>query len=516
MKQHRFSILIILGLGLLTGATSCKKDLQDVIPQDQISTSLTLSDPNAAQTLYSGVYASLRGYNSTLFALGEMRSEIWTDGLFTESVDGGLSQYYTHNISALNVPANNWGGFYNLLYQVNNVINLYPQVSVLSSAVKNQALAEMYGLRAYIYYTMLRTWGDVPLNTTPISTINNAAQTYKARTKVDSIMLQIKNDINQSLTLFNGNNALPAGKRVYWNRLATLSLKGDVYLWSGTLMGGGTNDLNTALAALQEIEGLQSATLSLDANYADIFDPTKKANNPEIIFALNYELNQAQMGTFGSFQVNSIQATTLSFQQVPNAPTVSSIYPYVNGANRCGMNQNMINKLTSGPADQRINGSFKVMYSTSAPYATRGVLLTKWIGSTSGTTQVYNNDYPIYRYAEILLMAAEAKAKLGQDPSAEINQIRQRAYGATYIPYVNSTIDDNIQAVLEEQLREFIGEGKRWFGLRRAGDKWVFKYVDPKYLSPATVNSGKGPTFLLPISMSMLNNDPLLTQTTGY
>ncbi len=180
------------------------------------------------------------------------------------------------------------------------------------------------------------------------------------------------------------------------------------------------------------------------------------------------------------------------------------------------MKQAMINKLTSGPADQRISNSFKIMYSTSAPYAPRGVLLTKWIGSTTGTTQVYNNDFPVFRYADVLLMLAEAKTKLGQDPSAEINQIRQRAYGAGYTPYINSSVDNNMQAILEEQLREFIGEGKRWWALRRAGDKWVFAYVDPKYLSPATVSSGKGPTFLLPISTGMLNNDPLLTQTPGY
>lgn len=515
MKRYKSLLLTMLGFGFLTGMSSCKKDLQEVIPQEQISTSLALSDPNAARTLYTGVYATLRGYAGTLFTLGEMRSEIWTDGLFTESVDGGFSQYYTHNISALNVPAGNWAGFYNLLYQVNNVIKLYPQTP-LPAAEKNQALAEMYGIRALIYYNMMKTWGGVPLNTEPVTVINNAAETYKARTSADSILLQIKSDIDQSLTLFNGNNALPAGKRVYWSRIATLALKGDVYLWSGTLMTGGTGDLNTALSALQEVKNLQSATLNLDANYADIFDPTKKTNNPEIIFALNYELNQAQQGTFGSFMVNSIQASTLAFQQAPNAPTVSSIYPYVNGANRCGMNQNMLNKLTSGPADQRIAGSFKVMYSTSAPYATRGVLMTKWIGSTTGTTQIYNNDFPIFRYADILYLLAEAKTKLGQDPSAEINQIRQRAYGATYTPYVNSTIDNNMQAILEEQLREYIGEGKRWWALRRAGDKWVFNYVDPKYLSPATVSSGKGPTFLLPISIGMLNNDLLLKQTPGY
>jgi hypothetical protein len=275
-------------------------------------------------------------------------------------------------------------------------------------------------------------------------------------------------------------------------------------------MGGGAADFTTAKAALTEIRNLQGATLNLNANYAATFDPGQKSNNPEIIFAINYELNQATTGVFGSFQVNSIQANTLSFAQAAT-PTVSSVYPYVGGANRVGMNQVMINRLTSGPADQRIANTFKVMYSNSAPFATRGVILTKWLGSTSGTSQVYNNDYPIYRYAEVLLLLAEAKTKLNEDPSAEINAIRSRAYGAGYTVYVNGSQAANMNAILEEDLREFIGEGKHWWSLRRAGDSYVYANINPAYLSPSTTAK-----MLLPISTTMLNNDPLLTQTPGY
>ena len=59
-------------------------------------------------------------------------------------------------------------------------------------------------------------------------------------------------------------------------------------------------------------------------------------------------------------------------------------------------------------------------------------MLTKYIGTVAGTSQIYNNDYPVYRYADVLLLLAEAKAKLGEDISAEINAIRLRAYGTGY------------------------------------------------------------------------------------
>lgn len=507
MKYNK--ILIAGALLVMLSAVSCTKKLDEVLPQSSISKDQALKDPNAARTLYYGVYGLFRNYSSTFFQLGEMRGDTWVDGLFTESVDGGLQNLYRHNISSLNVPFTNWGGMYNLLYNFNNVIKIIP-LTPLPEAEKTRILAEVHGLRAYVYYTMLRTWGAVPLNTEPVETLTNTAETYKPRTVADSIMLQVKADIAKSLELFGTATPISSDKRVVWSKLATLVLKGDAFIWSGTHMGGGSADLTTAKAALQDVRNLQGATLNLQSNYRDIFDPTRKVNNPEMIFAVNYELQQAQLTFFGSFSVNSIQANTLSFAQA-TTPTVTSVFPFVNGANRVGMNQAMITRLTSGLADQRVTNSFRIMYSNAAPFAVRGVLLSKYLGTVAGTSQVYNNDYPIYRYADVLLLLAEAKAKLGEDISAEINAIRLRAYGSGYTPYVSGSQTANMNAILEEDLREFIGEGKRWFSLRRAGDSYVYANINPAYLNPSSTAK-----FLLPLSMAMLNADPLLRQTAGY
>lgn len=508
MKYRNLLFLNIIAL-MLSGITSCTKELDEVVPQDAISKDQALKDPNAARTLYHGIYSRFRAYNNTFFQLGEMRSDIWVDGLFTESVDGGFQNLYRHNISSLNVPFGDWGGLYNLIYNFNNVIKIIPQTT-LPEAEKNKILAETHGLRAYVYYAMVRTWGAVPLNVEPVETLTNAAETYKPRTGEDSIFNQIKSDIQTSLSLFGSSNQLASGKRVYWNRLATLILKGDVFLWTGTHRGGGANDFNTAKTTLQEIRNLQSPSLELQANYSDIFNPTKKTDNKEIIFALNYEIQQASNGIFSSFLVNSIQANTLSFAQAAT-PTVSSVYPFINGANRIGLNQAMINRLTAPPVDQRINNTFRVMYSNAAPFAVRGILLTKYAGSTSGTTQIYDNDFVIYRYSDVLFLLAEAKIKLGEDPSTEINAIRLRAYGSTYKPHVNGTQVVNMNALLDEDLREYIGEGKRWWSLRRAGDSYVYANINPTYFSSTSTAK-----FLLPLSVGMLTADPLLKQTPGY
>jgi hypothetical protein len=283
-------------------------------------------------------------------------------------------------------------------------------------------------------------------------------------------------------------------------------------------MNGGNTDLTTAMNALQEVENLQGSSLGLLSSYAAIFDPTKKTTNIENIFAINYELNQAQNTNFSDFRCNPTQAQTLLFDAgTPSSQLVSVAYPYMSaGDNRVGFTPVMLARLTSGPADQRIGGTFRIMYGTSTGFPVRGVMLTKWMGRANASAQLYDNDVPVYRYADVLLLMAEAKTKLGMDPSPEINQIRKRAYGAGYAVYTNSSTDDNMQAILEEQLREFIGEGKRWYALRRAGDNWVYQNINPNYLSAATVNSGKGPTLELPITTSMLSGDPTLVQTPGY
>lgn len=174
------------------------------------------------------------------------------------------------------------------------------------------------------------------------------------------------------------------------------------------------------------------------------------------------------------------------------------------------MREDLITQLND-PNDTRIRPSFRIMYRNQAGFPIAAVLLTKFIGRVDAGTQLYDTDYPVYRYADVLLLLAEANAKLGGDPSADINLIRERAYGAGYTPYADSDEVTDMNAILEEYLREFIGEGKRWWALRRAGDTYVYAHINTAYLSAASAYK-----LLLPISLGMLNADPQLKQTTGY
>lgn len=178
--------------------------------------------------------------------------------------------------------------------------------------------------------------------------------------------------------------------------------------------------------------------------------------------------------------------------------------------------------------DSRLTGTLKAVYQKQedgsikyiAPFA------YKFQGTTLEGSNERNwlDDYPIYRYADALLLLAEAKALLGEDPSTEINAVRERAYGSEYfnahkneVAYPNdkgSFYNDNpfeggdenvMEAILKERLREFFFEGKRWYDLRRFGNQYVLKYT-----------TAQESRLLWPINEDALTNNPALKQTPGY
>lgn len=157
-------------------------------------------------------------------------------------------------------------------------------------------------MRAFLYFHLLRSWGDVILHLTYTSgSTIDLANIQKAASPATEVMAHIKEDITASETAFNGDYSYKYGKH-YWSLGATKMLKGEVYLWSGKQMGGGEADYRTAKTALQEVDNCPG--IDLEDNFTNVFAYANKKNK-EIIFTIHNGRDEYNMWN-GSFRGNLV------------------------------------------------------------------------------------------------------------------------------------------------------------------------------------------------------------------
>jgi len=522
--MKKYIIILLSGLGMLSLVTSCKNDLT-LAPASEISSGNFFKTATQFDSYMAGIHSIFRINTESYQRLGEMRSDIYgtepgSNSAFTGEATQGIENTWNNTLSDLNAEETNYGyppnkpyaggqnNFYYNIGQINLMIANLNSTTVVAPATKSYYLGICYGMRAFYYFQLYRSWGNVPLTTTPITVNIGTLSQIGAQAPAATVMTQIKADIDQSVTAYAGNYTFMNSKG-YWSLPATLMLKAEVYLWTSS-HNSSTADATTALNALNTIQ-TSVPTLGLLASYPSVFVPTNRGNN-EIIFAIHNTYNEFTMNSwiqasfvpqtglitsfYDSLQNRQFNATTDNWGGLLRAPIKSSTYRKFN------------------PLDSRRTASIQACYTKSGTtYTIAGCFVDKFQGEQDGGVRYFTNDYPIYRYADLLLLKATAEVYLGTSPATEINLVRARAFGANYnaatMGYPNQAVDANPrEAILQERLFEFIFEGKRWYDLRSMGDSYVFEH---------TTASSANPGFLLwPIDKQTLINDPQLVQTPGY
>jgi hypothetical protein len=389
---------------------------------------------------------------------------------------------------------------------LNLLIDQLNNTNVVTAANKGYYLGVAHGMRAYYYFQMYRTWGKVVIQTEPVTSIDISNLSKAASTEAEVLEL-IKSDIDNSVAAFASNYSFRSNKSI-WSKAATLMLKAEVYLWTSH-RSGGAGDATIAKNALTEIQ-TNIPSLSLLPSFANVFAANNKGNN-EIIFVSRYQLNEATMGFvstsfvpqtglianfYDSVGNRKFNVTTDNWGGFLRAPVLISTF-------RKFDDKDSRKWATIQPAFTLVSGEYKIA----------GTFVKKYEGEQNAGARQYTNDYPIYRYADLLLLLAEAKIILGEDPKTEINLVRTRAYGANYNAslhaFPNQPIDANPrEALLQERFYEFIFEGKRWHDLRRLGDTYVYAHT--------TLPSTQAYKLLWPIDRNSLTNNRALEQNPGY
>lgn len=490
MKTIKKFICIIFSVAVLS---SCS-DLLDVDPTSVITTDSFWKSENDAQGAAIGMYIDLRNLaTNNLYYYGEARADVVTLGTVGE---GGWSKYYYNNLHPADAGPS-WQSCYTLVNSANLIIKYVPNIEFASEDRKRRILAEAYTMRAFTYFLMARTWGDLPLRTEPTES-TDAEFTQIERSSVKEIFTLVKSDLDQALQLFP-DNSIPNG-RFQWSRPAANALKGDVYLWTGKRLNGGNADFNTALNALNEIDGNNIGLLD---DFEAIFDFDNKGNQ-EILMAVRFDEFEGGNNYFRDMYIIGSAIPTNIDQE-----TRAKIGAIGGGSNNIVVPTDYLRSLYSED-DQRREATFYEIYTNddqgNQDYYTS--IVTKGAGVVIGGSRQFKDDVVLYRYGDVLLMIAEAKNALGQDPEEEINQIRERAYGDLFENYVFSsgTQVENDEAILEERLRELAFEGKRWWDLIRFGK--ALEYL------PTLENQEH--MLLWPISNAILSLENKVTQNPGY
>jgi len=517
MKKFKY---IILAAMLSIVATSCQKTL-DLAPEDYFGDSNFWQNDAQVSNFMVGIHKQFRDNQFQFFRLGEMRggSLSTVDRQNTSLNELNVIQ---QDLSEVSPGVGSWAGLYPAILQINLFISKVEGITFLAEDKKNTLLGQAYGLRAFYYFQLLRTYGGVPLALTPevSNGETNPVALRKARATEAEVLAQIKTDVNNSLSLF-GTTASGANKSL-WSPNASLMLKGDVYLWSAKVYNT-TADLTEAKSALNAVTGS-----SLLPNFANVF---KQKNNNEIIFAVRYNVGEAEMPGVAQFTYS-----TFNFDAQHYKDSLASGPLLVDPLKLASQNsQQVIQRYaytfelfqSYGTADTRRDATFYDYYkvnTTEDPkvVTVRNTALVKFIGPDPATTtnkKYFSDDYPIYREADRQLMLAEITNAEGGNPAAFINAIRNRAFApaADPKPFVNGSKDANELAIFEERSKEFVFEGKRWYDLRRmkfGADPLVFKNPGHKY--GVLIKGQADYKVLWPIDKGVWTNDPLVMQTPGY
>lgn len=496
-KQIIFTLLII------TSACS----LLEVDSKSDITSGNFWRSETEANAALTGIYANFRGFHDKAWTFGELRSGIW--GGLTFEAPSNLD-FIQFNYTEATAPYGGWAELYTFIYRTNDFLENVPDITFSNDKSKSHMMAQVHAIRAYYYFTLLRVWGKVPITLETLKT-TDPENLEKERAPKAEVVDIIKSDIEKSLEYYDSNNEFWNTNRNYWSRLATLMLKGEVYAWSARVLNGGNEDLLIAKNAFNEVLG---GEVVLEKNFEDIWKVGNKDNH-EFIFSLNFELDQAT-NVFSNITGRSTEVWA-SFNQ--KGESMEGII--VNGASRYGPSTKTL-QIMDDTLDTRRDVTFIRLYANDNDgkgypefdkenYSTS--MFGKFFGSVVGTQRVADNDIPVYRAADAILMLAEVKNYLGEDPSSEINMIRQRAYGENYDvgkhAYQNTSQHENIEAILLERYKEFVGEGKRFWDLRRAGDNYLINHVDE-------IDASNLYKIKLPITLDMIGRNPLLEQTQGY
>ena len=528
MKRH---IALALALGVTIVVAACDDSFLDTEPPDEVSDAIFWTQQKDAELAVNALYQLYQegGTNRTnwiAYQLEALSDNAWAQKSFDNwySIGQGAATPLNGNFEDF------WADSYRSIRRANEILANIDDIPQMDPALKERLIGETRFHRAFHYMYLSNLYGDVPLILEPLDEIDDA--TSATRTPRSEILTQVYADLDAAAAVLPVS--YPPEQYGRATRGAALAYRARAALWA--------NDWSTVVSATQAVMDL--GVYSLEDDYHDL---TRYAGDEseEIIFADRRAQTVRPQGAFGDYGPRSFQGGStftplrslvddyymIDGLPIDESPLFDPDDPYANrdprmystllypGATFDGV---VYNSLPSSPTPDQVRSDFNATAT--------GYQFIKYVNPEDKNDRGNSGvDYILMRYADVLLMYAEAKIELNQiDQSVydAINAVRERAG----MPTISGphTQEELREIVRHERRIELAFEGLRLFDIRRwgiaqevmEGQQFGIDYVDGSgnlQTIPADFRAfDPGRDMLWPIPQKEMDLNPGLGQNPGY
>ena len=482
--------------------------------------------PAIIAPVYGSLRALMMGWQGHFDVQEESADVIVTPARPNGWYDGGTYvRMHQHTWTPLQwQPTNLWNSSYRSVTTANRVISQIEDGEIQISEGRESVIAELKGVRAFAYYLLLDNHGNVPI-VTDFRDVSLPEQSD--RTTLYNFVIEEIENVLPSLSQDASNTY---GQMNYWvakTLLAKIYLNAEVYT--------GTPQWQKVIEVCDEI--IAGGVYSLDPVYSDVFH-WENQNNQEIIFAIPYDEIFGQGNTVHMKTLDPLSRFVYGMQAGPwggNCAVPQFIDSYDEEDGR------LYDTWIQGPQRHANTGEVVITYrkevpSIAATASNDGYRIGKYQIKPSATGSL-DNDFPFFRYADVLMMKAEALLRTGNGAEAAslVSEVRTRAFansnpakatvtaavleGNSRYQYGYQNLDGSIDldsgvipfgGFLDELGWEFAAEAHRRQDLIRFG---VFQTKSWFNHRPHPQAQNK---IIFPIPETEINNNPNLTQNPSY
>ncbi len=490
-------IFLIIAPALMLLASSCQKTLQEK-PYSFLSPANFYQNETDATAAVNGIY-------NTFWGWGLMKQPYWLTGLDCDHAMG--ADWFLGNIGAGNPSAfwginNIWGDHYLIISRANSVLENIGK-AVMDPDIKNRLIGEATFLRGWSYFDLVRLYGAVPVH---LKTVASGDEPNMPKSSVADVFNVAINDFKTAEKLLFPASDPRSGEKGRVTRgvasaflakayltMASGSLKGASltvrggqdnaqYTYTKDVVAGYENFDSRAYfdsARAKSLEIIQSGEYSLFPNFMDIWQVAGK-NQQENMWEIQAQAGNDNLETDLYYYFNAAQ---------PDRSGVSAVWMTDNHYNDYEHDDD---RILHGVAHQYIVDYGQPQYTNYILYPQVDTAIYKTDGAGNiyawnGTyyDRAYSNKYsyvsnpgtansdnfvPMLRYAEVLLMYAEAENEVNGptgDAYKYLNEVRLRSH-ASEAP-AGMSQDQFRSFVFEERGREFVFETQRRYDLLRWG-----------------------------------------------